>query len=132
MLYISSLRRIVPVAAALVLLSFVMGARTQQASTKATVITVERLNGRVTYKVDSQRVGELLSALNKVVDREGPSRPVTVLIDPTLPISEIWNIDGVAGKAQLTNVRFFAVFRETEMMSEIRRMPAIRLGAPIE
>jgi hypothetical protein len=50
-----------------------------------------------------------------------------VLIDPNLPISEIWNIDGVAGKAQLTNVRFFVFFRETEMVAEIKRLPATRL-----
>jgi hypothetical protein len=55
-----------------------------------------------------------------------------VLIDSSFPISEIWNVDGVASKAQLTKVRFFVVFPETDMMSEIRRMPAIRVGAPVE
>src|SRR5438105_9806567 len=107
-------------------------ARTQQTVTKTSVITAERSGKRVTYKVDSQRVGDLLLALNNVANRNGPHHPVAVLIDPTLPISEIWNIDGVAGKAQLSNVRFFVVFRETNMMSEIKRMPAIRAGTPIE
>jgi hypothetical protein len=69
----------------------------------------------------------LLSDLNIVARQNGHSHPVTVLIDPNLPISEIWNIDGVAGKAQLTNVRFFVFFRETEMVAEIKRLPATRL-----
>lgn len=119
-------------AAAVAVILLAPRAYTQQASSKASVISVERSGGRVSYKVDSQRVGDLLLALNRIRSREGSSQPVAVLIDSTLPISEIWNVDGIAGKAQLTNVRFFIVFRESKMMSEIKRMPAVRAGTPID
>lgn len=131
MAIIWNLGRVAPAAVALVFVSVAAPALAQQA-TKPTVVTLERVSGHVVYKVDSRRVGDLLSAFNGVASREGASHLVTVLIDSSFPISEIWNVDGVAGKAQLTNVRFFVVFRETDLMSEIRRMPAIRVGAPIE
>src|SRR5438067_8493323 len=108
-------------------------ARTQSgASSEPIVVSVERLAGHAVYKVDSQRVGSLLAAFNEIAQREGTAHLVAVLIESTFPISEIWNIDGVAGKAQLTNVRFFVVFRETGMMSEVKRMPAIRVGTHVE
>ena len=131
MAIIWNLGRVAPAAVALVFVSVAAPALAQQA-TKPTVVTLERVSGHVVYKVDSRRVGDLLSAFDGVASREGASHLVTVLIDSSFPISEIWNVDGVAGKAQLTNVRFFVVFRETDLMSEIRRMPAIRVGAPIE
>jgi len=93
-----------------------------------TTIQVERVGGHVSYSVDSQHVGDLLLALNRVASRNGANRPVTVLVDSRLPLAEIWNVDGVAGKAQLTNLRFFVFFPETQMMSEIKRLPAVRLS----
>lgn len=99
--------------------------RAQGTNPKPTTILAEKIGGHVSYKVDSQPVGDLLLALNKVATRNGTNQPVTVLIDSRLPSAEIWNVDGVAGKAKLTNLRFFVFFRETEMMSEIKRMPAV-------
>ena len=77
------------------------------------------------YKVDSRQVDDLLRALNQVTDRSGPNQPVRVIVDSRLPAAEIWNVDGVAGKAQLTNLRYFVFFHETEMMAEIKQMPAV-------
>ncbi len=97
----------------------------QETHPKPTTVVVEKVGGRVTYKVDSRQVDDLLRALNQVADRSGPIQPVNVIVDSRLPSSEIWNVDGVAGKAQLTNLRFFVLFHETEMMTEIKRMPAV-------
>lgn len=97
----------------------------QETHPKPTTVVVEKVGGRVTYKVDSRQVDDLLRALNQVADRGGPNQPVNVIVDSRLPSSEIWNVDGVAGKAQLTNLRFFVLFHETEMMTEIKRMPAV-------
>jgi hypothetical protein len=96
----------------------------------STVVQVDKTPRGVAYKVDSKPTGstpttDLLYALNRVHAERGASAPVVVLIDPRVPINEIWNLDGVAGKAQLTNLRFFIFFRETEMMSEIKPMPAV-------
>src|SRR3954468_16986074 len=124
-------RQLVTTASVLAVVLFATRARTQQ-PTNATVVSVERVSGRAVYKVDSQRVGDLLSAFNGIASRQGNDHPVVVLIDPAFPISELWNVDGVAGKAQLTNLRFFVAFRDTEMMSEIKRLPAIRIGTPIQ
>jgi hypothetical protein len=97
----------------------------QEAHPKPTTVVVEKVGGHVIYKVDSQKVDDLLRALNQVADRSGPNQQLNVVVDSRLPSSEIWNVDGVAGKAQLTNLRFFVFFHETEMMSEIKRMPAV-------
>ena len=97
----------------------------QETHPKPTTVVVEKVGGHVTYKVDSRQVDDLLRALNQVADRSGPNQPVNVIVDSRLPSSEIWNVDGVAGKAQLTNLRFFVLFHETEMMTEIKRMPAV-------
>jgi hypothetical protein len=97
----------------------------QETHPKPTTVIVEKVGGRVIYKVDSRQVDDLLRALNQVADRSGPNQPVNVIVDSRLPAAEIWNVDGVAGKAQLTNLRFFVLFHETEMMTEIKRMPAV-------
>jgi hypothetical protein len=109
-------------------LFFVPSLRSQETHPKPTTVLVERVGGRVSYKVDSRHVDDLLLALNQVADRNGTNQPVTVVVDSRLQSAEIWNVDGVAGKAQLTNLRFFVLFRDTEMMSEIKRMPAVPLS----
>lgn len=101
----------------------------QDAHPKPTTVVVEKVGARLTYKVDSRQVDDLLRALNQVADRNGRTQPVNVIVDSRLPSAEIWNVDGIAGKAQLTNLRFFVFFHETEMMSEIKRMPAVRFSA---
>jgi len=102
----------------------------QEMRPKPIVIVAEKAGGRTLYKVDSKPTGsmptnDLLHALNQVAARNGVNQPVVVLVDSRLPSSEIWNLDGVAGKAQLTNLRFFIFFHDAEMMSEIKRMPAV-------
>ena len=96
---------------------------------KAIVVIAEGTNGHVSYKVDSQPVKDLLLSLSRLEERRGPNCPVVALIDPRLPIEEIWSIDGTAAKAQFTNVRFFIFFRDTGKMSELRQMPAIPFSA---
>jgi hypothetical protein len=91
----------------------------QESHPKPTTVVVEKVGGRVTYKVDSRQVDDLLRALNQVADRSGPNQPVNVIVDSRLPSAQIWNVDGVAGKAQLANLQFFVFFHETDMMSEI-------------
>jgi hypothetical protein len=99
--------------------------KAQQMQPVLTVVRVLNVNGRAEYTVDSHPVKDLLRAFNRLADRNGKNQPVLVQIDSRLPCAEIWNIDGVAGKAQLANVRFFIVFDESGMMSEINRLPAI-------
>jgi hypothetical protein len=99
--------------------------RPQDAHANPTTVLAEKVGGRVSYKVNSRLVEDLLLTLAQVADRYGANQPVTVLVDSRLPSAEIWNVDGVAGKAQLTNLRFFVFFRDTEKMCEIKRMPAV-------
>ena len=112
------------------LLSFVISPVVQPQDThpRATTIFVEKTAGRASYEVNAKHVDDLLLALNQIFARNGSGHPVIVLVDSRLPAAEIWNVDGVAGKAQLTNLRFFVVFRESEMMSEIKRMRAVPLS----
>jgi hypothetical protein len=101
------------------------GMSSSGASQRASVVMAEGAKGHVNYKIDSQPITELLLSLSRLEEQRGPHCPVVVLIDPRLPIEEIWNIDGTAGKAQFANVRFFVFFRDTGKMSELRRLPAV-------
>ncbi|MGA8220217.1 MAG: hypothetical protein WB780_01090, partial [Candidatus Acidiferrales bacterium] len=95
---------------------------------KPTIIMVEKSGGHTAYKVDSKPVGDaamdnILYVLNDVAHRNGKDHPVLIYLDPRLPIEEIWNLNGVAGKAQLDNLRYFVFFRENQMMTEIKWAP---------
>ena len=125
----SSLRVRFCVCISAMFLFVVPGLLSQEALPKPTTVVVQKVGGHVTYKVDSRQVDDLLRALNQVADRSGPNQPVNVIVDSRLPAAEIWNVDGVAGKAQLTNLRFFVFFHETDMMTEIKRMPAVPFSA---
>jgi len=95
---------------------------------KPTIIMVERAAGRTIYKVDSKPTGhvptdDILYMLNHVAHRNGVDHPVLVYLDPSAPIDEIWNLNGIAAKAQLNNLRYFVFFRENQMMTEIKWTP---------
>ena len=97
---------------------------------KPTVVQADKTARGIVYKVDSKLTGskptdDLLHALNQVADRNGVNHPVFVFVDPRLSIDEIWNVNGVAGKAQLTNVRFFIFFSENQKMTEIKWTPFV-------
>jgi hypothetical protein len=100
----------------------------QEVRPKPTVVQVDKTARGIVYKVDSKPTGskptdDLLHALNQVADRNGVNHPVFVFVDPRLSIDEIWNVSGVAGKAQLTNLRFFIFFTENQNMTEIKWTP---------
>jgi hypothetical protein len=102
----------------------------QEIRPKPTVVQVDKTPRGITYTVDSKLTGskptdDLLHALNQVADRSGVNHPVFVFVDPRLPVDEIWNLNGVAAKAQLTNLRFFIFFRENQMMTEIKWAPFV-------
>jgi len=97
----------------------------QQANQKPIVVVVEHTKAGLRYKVDSQSVADLLRSLSVLEQERGPNCPVIALLDPDVPLEWIWGVDGIAGKAQLTNVRVFAHFRDTGQMSEILLLPAV-------
>ena len=100
----------------------------QEKTAKPTILQVDKTARGVVYKVDSRVTGskptdDLLHILNQVADQKGVNHPVLVFLDPRLSIDEIWNVNGVAAKAQLENVRFFVSFRENQKMTEIKWTP---------
>ncbi|HXZ14204.1 MAG TPA: hypothetical protein VEG64_17590 [Candidatus Sulfotelmatobacter sp.] len=106
---------------ALASLLFQANPRSQGASPKPTIVTVDRPHGRVAYTVDSKPVDlnptdNILYALNKVQDRMGPDHPVLVYLDPQARVEDIGTVDGIAGKAQLNNLRFFAFTGNDHLM----------------
>jgi hypothetical protein len=81
-----------------------------------TVVRIDKTPRGVAYKVDSKPITDtpttnLLYVLNRVNDEHGSNSPVVVLIDPRVPIIEMWNFNAVAGKAQLANIRYFVFIR---------------------
>lgn len=104
--------------------------RSEKTRSEATIVEVNRTARGVAYKVDSKVAGskptdDLLHILNQVADEQGVNHSVIVFIDRRLPIDEIWNVNGVAAKAQLSNVRFFVAFRENQQMTEIKWTPFV-------
>ena len=100
---------------------------------KPTIVEVGKTPQGIVYKIDSKPTGskptdDLLHALNQVADRKGVDHPVFVFLDPRLAIDEVWNVNGVAAKAQLENVRFFVSFRESKKMTELKWTPFIPLS----
>lgn len=97
------------------------------------VIQVEKATRGVIYKVNSKPTGststtDLLHVLNRVNDERGPNTRIVVLMDPRVPIDQIWNVDGTAGKAQLTNLHYFVIDHDTEKMVEVKWGPAIPIS----
>jgi len=90
-----------------------------------TIVEVYKIPRGVAYRVDSKPADltattSLLHLLALVYEKRGADAPVVVLLDPRVPIDQIWNVDGTAGKAQLTNLRYFVINRDTQKMVEIK------------
>jgi hypothetical protein len=124
---------------ALVTASFALAslARAQSArqEKKPVVILAEMVNGRIHYKVDSKpALPDFLRVLSLVEEQRGKDCPVVALIDSRAPFDEIGNIDGTAGKAQLTNIRYFIFNKASGKMAELHYGPDIPFSSnpPIE
>ena len=90
-----------------------------------TIVEVYKIPRGVAYRVNAEPVGltattNLLYRFNRVYDKGGAKAPVIVLLDPRVPIEQIGNVDGTAGKAQLTNLRYFIFDRGKQTMTEIK------------
>lgn len=80
--------------------------------------------------MDSKPVGhisttDILHTLSQVKSERGSNAPVVVLVDPRLSIIDIRNFEGVAGKAQLNNIRYFIFNRESGYMWELKWGPTV-------
>ncbi len=99
-------------------------------SAAQTVVRMDKIPRGVAYKVDSKPVGhtattDILHALSQVKSERGSNAPVVVLVDPSVSITDIWNFEGVAGKAQLNNLRYFVFNRESGYMWGLKWGPAV-------
>lgn len=93
---------------------------------KPVVILAEMVNGRIHYKVDSKpALPNILQVLSMLEEQRGKDCPVIALIDSRASFDEIGNIDGLAGKAQLTNIRYFVFNKQSEKMGEVHFGPDI-------
>ena len=120
--------------ASFALTSLARGQSTRQKE-KPVVILAEMVNGRIHYKVDSKpALPDFLRVLSLVEEQRGKDCPVIALIDSRASFDEIGNIDGTAGKAQLTNIRYFVFNKADGRMAEIHYGPTIPFSTnpPIE
>lgn len=92
---------------------------------KPIVVRIEHTKNGLFYEVDSRKSADLLLSLSQLRQQRGASCPVIALLDPQVPVNWIDGIDGIAAKAELTNVRVFVVNHETKKMAEILELPAI-------
>lgn len=96
----------------------------------STVARIDKTHRGVTIKVDSTPIGltatnNLLYVLNRVHEERGANANVVVLVDPHVSITDLWNFEGVAGKAQLNNLRFFVINHESGVMAELKWGPTV-------
>jgi|GEM_PF-6939860 hypothetical protein len=100
------------------------GGQNTRQEEKPVVIMAEMVDGRIHYKVDSKpALPDILRVLSLVEEQRGKDCPVVALVDSRAPFDEIGNIDGIAGKAQLTNVRYFVFNKASGKMAEVRYGP---------
>jgi len=123
--------------AGVTVLSVLLGASTvpvagenREPNEQSTVVELSKAPHGVRYRVDSRPTGntattDILYVLNQVREKRGQDAPVIVLIDPQVSIDEIWNLEAVADKAQLNNLRFFVRTRDPEKMAEIKWGPTM-------
>jgi hypothetical protein len=111
----------------------IFGLKGGRAATQTSAPTVVHMNKTplgTAYSVNPKPKGfetrdNLLRILDLVYDERGPHAPVVVLVDPRVPFTEIWNFDGVADKAQLTNIHYFVFNPETKYMAELKWGPTV-------
>ncbi|MBZ5644121.1 MAG: hypothetical protein LAO19_15270 [Acidobacteriia bacterium] len=98
-----------------------------------TLVRLDKAPHGIAYTVDSRRTGstattDILYVLNQVKSERGSIAPVVVIVDPRVSITDIWNFDGIAGKAQLDNLRYFVINRESGVMSELKWGPTVPIS----
>lgn len=98
-----------------------------------TVVRLDKAPHGIAYTVDSRRTGstattDILYSLNQVKSERGSKAPVVVLVDPRVSITDIRNFDGIAGKAQLDNIRYFVINRESGFMWELKWGPTMPIS----
>lgn len=104
-------------------------AGSERSRSPAIVEMIRRAHG-VQYSVNSRSTGstattDILYMLNQIHKQRGANAPVIVLVDPSVSIDDIWNLQGIADKAQLNNVHFFVRTRDPRKMAEIKWGPLL-------
>src|SRR6185295_17471095 len=97
---------------------------------KAPVVSVDKWSRQVACKVDSEPYTDLLRCFNVARARKDAHVPVTVVLAPTVPLHAIWDLQLVAGKAQVDDLRFLASFGESKTVWEVRLVPTASSGVP--
>jgi biopolymer transport protein ExbD len=83
-------------------------------------VMVQKVQCRVTYKVESKPVGDLLRAFGQLVEQRGEDYPVIVLIDWNAPVSQLFEVERTASKAGFKSIRSFVSDSDKTYMSEIK------------
>jgi len=97
------------------------------------IVRLDKTPRGVAYKVDSKPVSptptaNLLYLLGQAYHEHGSNDSVVLLVDPRVPITDIWNVDGVAAKVPLTNIRCFVINRESGFMWELKWGPTMPIS----
>jgi biopolymer transport protein ExbD len=88
---------------------------------KPIVVMVQISQGHLSYKVNSKTAQDLLRTLGQLLEVRGQDYPVVVLLDWDSPVSQIFDVPGIASKAGFKNVRTFVFDSHDEKyMSEIQ------------
>ena len=94
---------------------------------KPIVAFVQRTSGRLTIKINSNRSPEkdALYVLSVLREKLGSDYPVVAIVDGSSKISDLYQVDGIAGKAGFDRVRTFISHPDNGKMFEVKFGPAI-------
>ena len=92
--------------------------QSQAASCQPVIVQIAKIQGRVSYAIDSKIAADPLRALGGLVQERGENCPVVVLVTWDASLKEISDLQLTASKAGFKTVRTFVV--KNGFMSEIK------------
>jgi hypothetical protein len=87
---------------------------------KTIVVILKKLQGRVTYEVDSKYVNDPIAPLEELLKQRGEDCPVIVLFPWDITFKEELDVNLIAGKAGFKTIRSFVYSRDKGYMSELK------------
>ena len=116
--------------AVIVALALAPKLRGQGTEAKPVTVVAKKFGIHIRYYVDSRLVGlqatdNILFDLARIENTKGANYPVNVYVDSRLRFVDMWNIEGTADKAQLTNLHFFVFTPGEDQAIPIEEMPQV-------
>jgi hypothetical protein len=94
----------------------------QEPPDQPVVLLAEVKAGKLVYQIDGRRTSgpDLLHALDLVAEHRGKNVKVIVLLDHHATFLDYGNVEGILGKAQLTQIHFYIFDKQSNQMGSLQ------------